>query len=68
MCSTPDAPKIEIPEADPFLAEDQISLATKITEETRRKRLAAFNETIATSQAGVLGRAKTTRTIATGSL
>jgi hypothetical protein len=60
-----DKPDIKIPD-DPYLAEEQISLASRIAEETKRRQLAAFSDTIATGSRGVLNRAQTTRTIATG--
>jgi len=64
-------PKVEKPDVDfnesqPRIADEQVALSTRIADETRRRRLAAYRETIATGSRGVLGRAQTTRTIATG--
>ncbi len=60
-----DKPDIVIPDSNPRLADEQISLATRIADETRRRRLSAFRETMVTGPKGVLGQATTTRSIAT---
>ena len=61
-----DKPDIVVPDAQPRVADEQLALSTRIADETRRRRLAAIRETIATGQGGVLSRATTTKTIATG--
>lgn len=66
MCAKVDKPDIEIPRNDPKLADEQLALASRIDEETRRRRLAAFGETIATGSRGLLTEATTTKSIATG--
>lgn len=61
-----EKPKVDLNTEQPRIAEEQVALSTRIADETRRRRLAAFRETIATGSQGLLARANTTRTIATG--
>ena len=41
-----DKPDIEIPKEDPRIADEQIALANRVAEETRRRRLSAFSDSI----------------------
>lgn len=66
MCGLkPDKPDVEIIDPKPQFADEQLALATRIADQTRRRRLAAFRETMNTGSQGLLGKATTTRTIAT---
>lgn len=67
MCipSKPKKPEVVIEDAKPRFQDEQLALATRIADETRRRRLSAFRETMNTGPQGLLNRASTTRTIAT---
>lgn len=57
-----DKPEIVAPDPAPRAAEEQLSLATRIADDTRRRRLAAFRESLnPTGSRGLLTTPATTR-------